>query len=294
MNPLSGVFDEAWRMYKTFARHLLAIAFVIYVVAAIIVALLALAGRFGFVLGLLVVIIAGFVLQATLVKAVQDVRDGRVDLSISETISAVTPSLLAVIWASVLAAIGIWIGFWLVIVPGLYLLTIWAVLVPVIVIEKPGILASFSRSRDLVRGHGWHVFGTLVLLFIIQIVVEVLLSIIFSALPHVLGDGLSSVISGTVISPFIAIVVTLVYYRLVGTSAPTPAGPYGGYGGYQQPPPQDNPNYGGFGQPPQDSPNYGGFGQPPQDAGPYGGWSQPPQEPPTQRLPRSGDWEQPS
>jgi hypothetical protein len=44
MNPLSGVLDEAWRMYKTFAKHLLAIAFVIYLVAAIITALLALAG----------------------------------------------------------------------------------------------------------------------------------------------------------------------------------------------------------------------------------------------------------
>jgi hypothetical protein len=295
MNPLSGVFDEAWRMYKTFARHFLAIAFVVYLVAAIIVALLGLAGRFGFLLGLFVVLIAGFVLQATLVKAVQDVRDGRVDLSLGETISAVTPSLAAVIGAAALASLGIWIGFWFIIIPGLYLLTIWALIVPVIVIERPGALASFSRSRNLVRGHGWHVFGTLVLLFIIQIVVEVLLRIVFTALPLVLGDGLSSVIAGTLISPFLAIVVTLVYYRLVGNSAPTTAGPYGGYGGYQQPPPPDGPNYGGFGQPPpQDSPSYGGFGQPPQDAGPYGGWSQPPQEPPTQRLPRSGDWDQPS
>jgi hypothetical protein len=295
MNPLSGVFDEAWRMYKTFARHFLAIAFVVYLVAAIIVALLGLAGRFGFLLGLFVVLIAGFVLQATLVKAVQDVRDGRVDLSLGETISAVTPSLAAVIGAAALASLGIWIGFWFIIIPGLYLLTIWALIVPVIVIERPGALASFSRSRNLVRGHGWHVFGTLVLLFIIQIVVEVLLRIVFTALPLVLGDGLSSVIAGTLISPFLAIVVTLVYYRLVGNSAPTTAGPYGGYGGYQQPPPPDGPNYGGFGQPPpQDSPSYGGFGQPPQDAGPYGGWSQPPQEPPTQRLPRSGDWDQPN
>ena len=51
MNPLSGVVDEEWRMYKAFAKHLLAIAFVIYMAAAVIVALLALAGRFGFLLG---------------------------------------------------------------------------------------------------------------------------------------------------------------------------------------------------------------------------------------------------
>jgi hypothetical protein len=269
-------------MYKTFARHLLAIAFVIYLVAAIIVALLALAGRFGFLLGLLVVLIAGFVLQATLVKAVQDVRDGRVDLSLGETISAVTPSLSAVIGASILASIGIWIGFLLIIVPGLYLMTIWAVIVPVIVIERSGALASFTRSRELVRGRGWHVFGTLVLVYIIQIVVEYLLSLIFSALPHVLGDGLSSVISGTLISPFLALVVTLVYYRLVGISAPAAGGPSGGY---QQ-------GYGGFAQPPQGGDPYGGgYNQPPQGGG-YGGYQQPPQggsEPPTQRVPRMGE-----
>ncbi len=96
MNPLSGVLDEAWRMYKAHARHLLAIAFVIYLVAAVIAALLALAGTTGALLGGLVGIIAAFLLQAALVKAVQDVRDGRVDMSIGETVSAATPYLGAV------------------------------------------------------------------------------------------------------------------------------------------------------------------------------------------------------
>jgi hypothetical protein len=301
MNPLSGVFDEAWRMYKTFAKHLLAIAFAIYLVAAILVAVLALAGSFGFLLGLLVILIAGYVLQATLVKAVQDVRDGRADLSIGETISAVTPSLSIVVGASILASLGIWIGFVFIIVPGLFLMTIWAVIVPVIVIERSGALASFGRSRALVRGHGWHVFGTLVLVYIIQIVVQFVLSLVFSALPVVLGDGLSSVISGTLISPFLALVVTLVYYRLVGISAPAAGGPAGGYqqgyGGFAQPPQGGDP-YGGYNQPPQAGGGYGGYNQPPQAGGGYGGYNQPPQggsEPPTQRVPRQdGGWEPPA
>ena len=93
MNPLAGVLSEAWGMYKTYAKHLLAIAFVIYVVAAIIAAILSLAGTIGALLGSLVSIVAAFLLQATLVKAVQDVRDGRVDMSIGETVSAVVPFL---------------------------------------------------------------------------------------------------------------------------------------------------------------------------------------------------------
>ena len=80
-------------MYKALAKHLLAIAFVIYVVAAIIIAVLALAG--GPSASCWVSFVSrgrGFLLQATLVKAVQDVRDGRADLSISETVIEATPS----------------------------------------------------------------------------------------------------------------------------------------------------------------------------------------------------------
>ena len=266
-------------MYKAYAKHLLTIAFVIYVVAAIIAAILSLAGTFGILLGSLVSLVAAFLLQAALVKAVQDVRDGRVDMSVGETVSAARPYLWSVMGASILAAIAIGIGLILIIVPGLILITIWAVIVPVIVIEQSGALASFGRSRELVRGRGWHVFGTLVIVYVILLVVNIVLGLIFSALPHVLGSGLSSVISGTLISPFIALVVTLVYYRLVG-SAPTPPVPGENYGGFQQPPQGGAPYGGGFQEPPQSSGTYGGYPQPPQQqgGGNYGGYPQPPQQ----------------
>jgi hypothetical protein len=276
MNPLSGVLDEAWRMYRKFATHFLAIAFVIYLVAAIITALLALVGgNVGILLGSLVSVIAAFVLQATLVKAVQDVRDGRADLSIGETVREAGPYIGSVAVASILAGIAITIGLLLIIVPGLFLITIWAVIVPVIIIERSGALASFGRSRQLVRGRGWHVFGTLVLVYIIMLVVNIVLSLIFSALPHVWGDSLSSIISGTLISPFIAIVVTLVYYRLVGSSTPAAGDPYGQHA------PQDS----GWSQASGD-PYGGGYGQPPQGGG-YGGYNpSPPGSDPSEDQPR--------
>jgi len=229
MNPLAGVLSEAWQMYKAHAWHLLAIAFVIYVAAAIIAGLLALAGTAGTLLGSVVNLFAAFLLQAALVKAVQDVRDGRADMSISETVSAASPYLWPVAAASILAGIAITIGLILVIVPGLWLITIWAVIIPVIVIERSGALASFGRSQRLVRGHGWHVFGTLVLVFVIMIVANIVLGLIFLALPLFWRDGLSSIISGTLVAPFLALVVTLIYYRLVagrtGAESPFAAGP---------------------------------------------------------------------
>jgi len=127
-------------------------------------------------------------------------------------------------------------------------------------------------------------------------VVNIVLGLIFSALPHTLGDGLSSVISGTLISPFLALVVTLVYYRLVGISAPAASGPSGGYqqgyGGFAQPPQGGDSYGGGYNQPSQGGDPFGGYNQPPQGGGNYGGYQQPPQggsEPPTQQVPRMGD-----
>ncbi len=228
MNPLSGVFEEAWRIYRAHAGHLLTIAFVIYIVTAVIVGLLALTGGFfGLALGDIVQLFATFLLQATLIKAVQDVRDGRADLSIGETASAATPYLLPVAVASILAGIAITIGLILLIIPGLILITIWAVIIPVIVLERSGAIASFGRSQQLVRGYGWQVFGTLVVLFIIQIFVSIVLAIIFVALPVLVRNGLSTVIAGTLVSPLIAVTVTLIYYRLSGQGAPAgvPGGP---------------------------------------------------------------------
>jgi hypothetical protein len=294
-------------MYKAYAKHLLAIAFIIYLGAAIIAALLALAGVIGLLLGALVEVVAAFLLQATLVKAVQDVRDGRADLSISETVSAAMPSLGPVIGASILAGIAITIGLFLFIVPGLFLITIWAVIVPVIVIERAGVFRSFGRSQELVRGRAWHVFATLVLVFLIMIVVDIVLGLVFVFLPHFLRGGLSSIISGTLISPYLALVVTLVYYRLSGNVTPAAGGPYGGYqqspqgsGEGGSPPPPHGGGYGEYSQPsqgggfppppqdgggspsappppPQDGGSYGAY-QPPQGGGSYGGYQQPPQD----------------
>jgi hypothetical protein len=210
-------------MYRAHALHLLTIAFVIYVVAAIIEALLTgLIGWVGAILAGIVGIIAAYLLQAALVKAVQDIRDGRADLSLGETIQAARPFILRVTIASILAGIAIAIGLILFIVPGLFLLTIWCLIVPVIVLENVDFGASFGRSRDLVRGHGWHVFGTIVLVFLVLIVVGVLIGLILAALPDAVRGLISGVVSGTLIAPFLALVVTLAYYRLkaVETTGP--------------------------------------------------------------------------
>ena len=155
-----------------------------------------------------------FLLQAALVKAVQDVRDGRVDLDLRGTLSAALPYVLPVAAASILAAIGIVIGFALIIVPGLILLTFWSLIVPYIVLGGSSPLESFRQSWRTVRGFAWHVFGTYVLVFLIYIAVKFVLSLIFSVLPGSGRGFIAELVASTLFTPFIAIVVTLIYYRL--------------------------------------------------------------------------------
>jgi hypothetical protein len=223
-------------MYKAHTRHLLTIAFVIYLVAAIIQALFSLLGPFGAFLGAIISIIAAFLLQAALVKAVEDVRDGRVDMSIGDTVQAARPFVGRVAVASILAGIAIAIGLVLIIVPGLFLLTIWCLIVPVIVLEGTGIGAAFERSRALVKGHGWQVFGTIILVFLLLLVVSILISLVLAVLPTALSNFIGGIVSGTLISPYVSLVLTLSYFRLRSAhgegGGPPVAGPpaAGGYG----------------------------------------------------------------
>jgi hypothetical protein len=135
---------------------------------------------------------------------------------LADTLRAARPSVAKVAVASILAGIAIGIGLVLLIAPGLYLLTIWCLIVPVLVLEGAGIGAAFGRSRELVRGYGWQVFGTLVTVFLILIAVNVLISLVLSALPKAAAQITSGIISGTVVAPFLALVVTLGYFRLRG------------------------------------------------------------------------------
>jgi hypothetical protein len=260
MSPLTGVLREAWAMYRRFAAHFLLIAFVLYLISAIIGALLSLAGVGGGLAAFVIDLFFLFLLQAALVKAVQDVRDGRVDLNFSETLRAALPYVAPVAGAGILAAIGIAIGFVFIIVPGLILLTFWSLIVPSIVIGGTPAMSSFGQSWRTVRGHAWRVFGTFVLVWLIDIVFKIVLSAIFYALPGAGRTFISSIVAGTLFAPFLAIVVSLVYYRLTAAhqnQGPPPGYPEPGYPEYP-PPGSGNAPQQGYGNAPQ-----GGYGNVP-------------------------------
>jgi hypothetical protein len=235
MKPLTGVLAEAWGLYRRFAGHFLAIAFVFYLVTAGIVALLTVsAGATGYFLAAVIEFIAAFLLQAAMVKAVQDVRDGRADLSINATISAAVRYVLPVAGVSILAGIGIGVGLVFLVVPGLILMTYWSLIVPNIVVGESGAMASFGKSWRAISGHFWQAFGTYVLVFLIWIAVNIALGLVLLAVPAAVRSFVSTVVAGTLLAPLYALVVTLVYYRLSEANAAVPAAPP--RGGFAEPP----------------------------------------------------------
>ena len=83
-------------------------------------------------------------------------------------------------------------------------------------LEKPGVFAAFGRSRELVRGHGWPVFGTLIVLaWLIAIGVGIVAGIIVAAAGG--GDVVTAIVNwlvGALTLPFTALVISVLYFRL--------------------------------------------------------------------------------
>ena len=147
------------------------------------------------------------------VELVADVQDGRRDASAGQLLRAVTPVLGQLILVGLVAGIGIVIGFVLIIVPGLILITIWSVAAPVVVLERPGVFAALGRSRELVRGNGWQVFGVIFVLFFLVVVVSSGIEIAADSAGTAAGIVVR-VIVGVLTAPFSALAAAVLYFEL--------------------------------------------------------------------------------
>jgi hypothetical protein len=210
-----NIVSQGWAMYKAHWRHLLPIALVVYVLIALLTLLLVLVlGLFGALLGALVALAGVFWLQGALVIAIEDIRDGRADLSIRDTLARVRPRLNTLALAGILAVLGVAVGLVLFIIPGLVLLTFWLLIVPVIMLEGRGVLGSFGRSRELVSGYAWKVFGVIAITVVILVAVRIGFGIVQEIVDTPWGRLLIDIASQTLTAPFVALAWTLTYYRL--------------------------------------------------------------------------------
>ncbi len=169
---VGSIVSRIWGIYRSQPAVLIGTALILYGLEFIVQLLIPGAGiSIGILFWALAILYQGMV-----VKLVQDVQDGRREHSVADLLRSVEPVLLPLIGVSILFALGLLVGFVLFIIPGLILLAIWAVVAPVTVLEQPGVFRAFGRSRELVRGHGWTVFGVIMLVVVAVLVVSLLVS----------------------------------------------------------------------------------------------------------------------
>jgi hypothetical protein len=217
-----AVVSRIAELYQREAGTLLPVAVVLFAVQFLVAIILP--TRLSFIVTLvfwlLAILYQGFVVE--LVSAAETNRR----TEIGELMKAVTPVLGTLLVISLLFAIGVGIGFVLIIIPGLFLLTIWSVVVPVEVLEHRGVVGSFERSRELVRGNGWNVFGVIVIVWVVTAAISFLVALLAAPLGHV-GRDLVQWAINVAITPVLALSATVLYLELrraqtVATPAPGP------------------------------------------------------------------------
>ena len=228
---VGGVIGKVWRIYVDQASVLMPAAAVVFVFTGIITNVLIRAGSGLALVAELIALVATWLFTGMVVELVADVQDGRLDATPGQLLRAVVPVLGPLIL----------IGFIAIIVPGLILLTIWSVAVPVVVLERPPGLGALGRSRELVRGNGWQVFGVIVILYFLVLIVSVALE----AAGNSAGTGVGLVVAvvvGVLTAPLSALAQSVLYFELLAAhgegrasggpvappSEPPAANPFGG------------------------------------------------------------------
>lgn len=214
-----AVVSRIWEIYRDQFPVLFGTAVVLYSLQFVIYLLLP--GALGFVLVLLFWAVS-ILYQGMVVELVQDVQDGRRDHSVLQLVRSVEPVFWPLIGVSILFGIAVAVGFVLLIIPGLILLVIWSVVAPVMVLERPGVFATFGRSRQMVRGNGWNVFGVIVMVFVIVFLISIAAGIAASGLGPV-GRALVQWAVNSAIAPVTALSASVLYFALRGNSSDSSA-----------------------------------------------------------------------
>jgi hypothetical protein len=216
VQPISpgAVVSRIWEIYRDQAAVLIGTALILFGLEFVVLLLVP-----GATIALAILFFAlGVLYQGMVVELVQDIQDGRRDHSIGDLIRSVEPVFWPLVAVSILFGFAVGIGLILLIIPGLILMVIWSVVAPVTVLERPGPFAAFGRSRELVRGNGWQVFGVIVLVFLAVAAISVGAGLISASLGS-LGRALVQWAINAALAPATALSAAVLYFELRGRRA---------------------------------------------------------------------------
>ncbi len=88
--------------------------------------------------------------------------------SIGKCLGVGLARMFPILGVGLMMGLALMAGLIALIVPGLIVLAMLWVAVPVAIVERPGVLASLSRSAELTKGHRWSAFGVIFLVLLVN------------------------------------------------------------------------------------------------------------------------------
>ncbi len=210
------VVRRVFAIYVDQAAILFPAAAAVFVINGILASLIIHAGLA--LVAILLDLVASAVYTGMITELVADLREGRRDASAGQLLRAVQPVLGELIMVSIASAFVEALGFYTLIVPGLILLTLWAVAAPVVVVEHPGGLRALARSPELVRGHVFAVFRV-ILVFGVIILAGLTLTVLAAA-AGTAADLVAQVVVSVLVLPLVSLASAVLYFQLRELQAP--------------------------------------------------------------------------
>jgi hypothetical protein len=115
---------------------------------------------------------------------------------------------------SLLVGIGAGLGLALFVVPGLVLMCLWSVAIPVCAVERLTPTGSLKRSMEMTKGYRWSIFALMVIVGLGLMLVSLVIGAIFGSVNIFLTTVLVS-IAGVIFGSFHSVMVPTIYYGLL-------------------------------------------------------------------------------
>jgi hypothetical protein len=175
--------------------------------------------------GVLIVVVYGSLshhfLAGVLERVVSADRHGHRRPSLGEVVRGLPWARL--IAADLLLTALILAGLAAFVVPGLVVMTWFAVVLPLVNLERRPVPATFARSYHLVRGHSWPVALVAVTAFVIpEVVIAVVATVAHTG--NVALDALVHAIPAVIVLPLAALPIVIMTFELVALDAGAASG----------------------------------------------------------------------
>lgn len=194
------IVDAAFQFYRARLGDLLVLCALLLVPAALLAAITPspVSYVFQFVQNLMFLVCQGAIAVMVAAALEQDRA-----LSAGDTLRGLGNRSGSVVAVSIMAGILIMLGFLLLVIPGIVVAVWTAVAVPVAAIEGRRNSDALGRSRELVRGQFWHVFGTSALAWVIVMLIVMGLAFTSGLLLAMVGvpDKLRELVGALLIVP---------------------------------------------------------------------------------------------